>query len=133
VIAARRLRGAGVPYVVQPNGTAPRIERRKAAKAVFDAIAGRQVIDGATRVIAVSDAETRQLRHVGVDAGRIHVIPNPVDLQEFAPPIARGRFRARFNLGTQPFVLYLGTLTPRKRLDVLAKRSRVLDALTARW
>ena len=49
------------------------------------------------------------------------MIPNPVDLQEFAPPIARGRFRARFNLGTQPFVLYLGTLTPRKRLDVLAE------------
>ena len=121
VIAARRLRGAGVPYVVQPNGTAPRIERRKAAKAVFDLIAGRQVIDGARRVIAVTDAETRQLRHVGVDAGRIHVIPNPVDLQEFAPPIAHGRFRARFNLGTQPLVLYLGTLTPRKRLDVLAE------------
>jgi len=121
VIAARRLRGASVPYVVQPNGTAPRIERRKAAKAVFDVIAGRQVLDGATRVIAVTDAETRQLHQVGVDANRIQVIPNPVDLQAFAPPIVHGRFRARLNLGVQPVVLYLGTLTPRKRLDVLAE------------
>src|SRR5262245_15211810 len=37
-IAARHLRRAGVPYVLQPNGTAPRIERRRAAKAAFDLI-----------------------------------------------------------------------------------------------
>ena len=34
------LRRAGVPYVVQPNGTARRIERRRAAKWVFDALFG---------------------------------------------------------------------------------------------
>src|SRR5262249_57228997 len=32
VIAARHLRSAGVPYVLAPNGTAPRIERRRVAK-----------------------------------------------------------------------------------------------------
>ena len=32
IIAGRHLRAAGVPYVVAPNGTAPVIERRHAAK-----------------------------------------------------------------------------------------------------
>src|SRR5437867_1263362 len=32
VMAARRLRAAGVPYVLEPNGTAPLNERRRVAK-----------------------------------------------------------------------------------------------------
>jgi glycosyltransferase involved in cell wall biosynthesis len=120
VIAARHLRRGGVPYVLQPNGTAPRIERRKAAKALFDAVVGRRVLDEAARVVAVTGVEARQLGAMGVSADRISIIANPVDLQSFDPPIARGRFRARWNVPTQPIVLYLGTLTPRKRLDVVA-------------
>src|SRR3954462_5365010 len=62
VIAARQLTRAGVRYVLQPNGTAPRIERRKIAKALFDAAAGRRVIDRAAAIIAVTEVEQRQLR-----------------------------------------------------------------------
>lgn len=120
-IAAHHLTRAGVPYLLQPNGTAPRIERRKAAKAIFDLVAGRRVMTGATRVVAVTNAETRQLRALGVDSGAIRVVPNPIDLDEFAAGVERGRFRSRAGLEAHtPIVLYLGTLTPRKRLDVLA-------------
>ena len=41
VIAARHLQDAGVPYVLAPNGTAPNLERRRAAKRVFDAVFGQ--------------------------------------------------------------------------------------------
>src|SRR5262249_23007596 len=104
-----------------PNGTAPRLERRRAAKAAFDLIAGRRVLQDAARLVAVANAETRQLQSLGVDAARIRLIPNPVDLDEFADPPARGRLRARANLGGPPVLLYLGTLPPRKRLAVLAR------------
>ena len=40
VIAARHLERQGVPFVLAPNGTAPRIERRQAAKWIFDQVAG---------------------------------------------------------------------------------------------
>jgi glycosyltransferase involved in cell wall biosynthesis len=120
-IGARHLRRAGVPYVLAPNGTAPRIERRQFAKWIFDAAMGRQILNGAARVLAVSDAEHRQLTRLGVDPSRIRSIPNPVDLDEFTPPIARGLFRQRFGLGTGPLVLFLGKITPRKRLDVLVR------------
>lgn len=120
VMAAYHLRRAGVPYVLVPNGTAPRIERRQMAKRIFDAVEGGRVLRGAARVVAVSHVERRQLSESGVDAQVIRVIPNPVDLAEFAAPIATGRFRRRFALPSGPVVLFLGRLTPRKRLDVIA-------------
>jgi glycosyltransferase involved in cell wall biosynthesis len=120
-LAAHHLRRTGVPYVLAPNGTAPRIERRLVAKRVFDVAAGRRIIAGAARVLAVSDVERRQLSELGVAAGAIRVIPNPVDLDEFTSPVTPGSFRRRLALPSGPLVLFLGKLTPRKRLDVLTK------------
>ena len=120
-IAAYHLGRRGVPYVLAPNGTAPRIERRRLAKQAFDLVAGRRILRGAARVLAVSNAERLQLRDLGVAARAIRVIPNPVDLEEFTPPITTGRFRQRFGLPSGPLVMFLGKQTPRKRLDVLTR------------
>ncbi len=118
-IAARHLVRARVPYVLQPNGTAPRLERRRLAKWLFDATAGRRVLPNATHVVAVSDAERRQLTGIGVPEARVSLVPNPIDLDEFAAPPPRGAFRGAHGLGDAPVVLYLGKLTRRKRLDLL--------------
>ncbi len=119
VLAVRALARAGVPYVVQPNGTAPRLERRRTFKSLFDALLGRRLLPDAARVVAVSDAERRQLLALGVPAERLAVVPNPIDLGEFDDLPPRGRFRRRWSLDGGPLVVYLGKLTPRKRLDVL--------------
>ena len=118
-LAAHHLRRTGVPYVLAPNGTAPRIERRLLAKHAYDVVAGRRILAGAARVLAVSEAERRQLSELGVARGAIRVIPNPVDLDELASPVTPGNFRRRLALPCGPLVLFLGKLTPRKRLDVL--------------
>jgi glycosyltransferase involved in cell wall biosynthesis len=118
-LAARHLRSAGVPYVCAPNGTAPLIERRRLQKWAYDRLIGSRDLPGAQAVIAVTDAERRQLEALGVAADRIRVVPNPVDLDEHAALIARGRFRAAHRLGAGRVVLFLGKLTPRKRVDVL--------------
>lgn len=123
-IAAYHLRRARVPYLLAPNGTAPRIERRKLAKAVFDVMIGGRMLRSAARVLAVSNAERRQLSAMGVDDSTVRLVPNPVDLDEFASPVARGRFRRRFNLSdgaSAPVVMFLGKVTPRKRVDVLVR------------
>ena len=83
--AARILAKARVPYVVSPHGTAPLIERRFLAKQIFDATAGRGYLEGAARVLAVSEAERAQLQALGVADDRIAVLPNPIDLREFDP------------------------------------------------
>jgi len=120
-LAARHLIKAHVPYVLTPHGTALRLERRLLAKYLFDVSIGRNVLSGAARLLAVSEAERIQLHSMDVPDGRIAVIPNPSDLAEFAVPIERGTFRARYGLGDGELIMFLGKLTPRKRLDVLAR------------
>jgi glycosyltransferase involved in cell wall biosynthesis len=139
-IAAYHLQRTGVPYVLAPNGTAPRIERRRLAKRAFDVVAGRRIVRRAACVLAVSGAERAQFQALGIDPAAIRLIPNPIDLDEFTQPIARGNFRRRVGLPACPepsrgacpepgrraepaarVVLFLGKLTPRKRLDVLVR------------
>ena len=126
VIAARRLREAGVPYVLAPNGTAPNIESRRLAKRAFDLVVGDGVTRHASRVLAVTDAERRQLLEAGVNAERIRVVPNPLDLTEFDRPPARGAFRARYRI-EGPLVAFLGKITPRKRVDLLIRAFALLS------
>ena len=121
VIAARHLTRAGVPYVLAPNGTGAIIERRQLAKWIFDVAVGARVVAGASRVLAVSQAERTQLAGMGVPETALRVVPNPVDLEEFRAPISPGAFRARFQLPPGPLVMFLGKLTPRKRLDIVAQ------------
>jgi glycosyltransferase involved in cell wall biosynthesis len=129
-VAARRLEAAGVPYVLSPHGTAPRIERRRALKWVFDHTVGRGVLEGAARLLAVSEAERRQLLGLGAAAAVVEVVPNPVELADFIA-IPRGRFRAARRLAGHRLVLFLGKLTPRKRLDVLIDAFAALGDGTA--
>ena len=131
VIAASQLRRAGVPYVLTPNGTAPRIERRRFAKLAFDAFGGRRVFRDATRLLAVTHVEALQLHNLGADHTRIRIVPNPIDLQEFEQPCEPGAFRRKRALGAAPIVLFLGKLTPRKRLDVLVRAFHQLGDIDA--
>ncbi|TFG98030.1 MAG: hypothetical protein E4H11_01045, partial [Myxococcales bacterium] len=125
-IAAAALRRAGVPYLVAPNGTAPRTGRRRLAKSLFDAMLGRTVLRGARGVIAVSEAERGQLEALGVSRERIQIVPNPVELDEFAGLVPSER-RAE---GSACRVLYLGQLIPRKRVDVLVRAMAELPGKT---
>jgi len=120
-LAATHLRRAGVPFVVQPNGTAGRIERRQAAKAVFDRVFARDVIPGASGLIAVTDWERRQFERDGAAVSRIHVVPNPLAPMPDGYAPERGGFREALGLSASPLVAYLGMLTPRKHPDILAR------------
>ena len=120
-IAGYELRRAGVPYVLSPNGTAPLIERRRLLKRLFDAAGGRSVLENAACVTATSEAERRQLIGIGIDASRVTVVPNPLDVGEFSELPPRDAFRRAHGLGDAPLVLFLGKITPRKGVDVLVR------------
>jgi glycosyltransferase involved in cell wall biosynthesis len=74
----------------------------------------------AAKVLAVTDAECRQLLELGVSPERICVVPNPLSLEEFDPPPERQPYRTQSGI-KGPLVAYLGKLTPRKRVDVLIR------------
>jgi glycosyltransferase involved in cell wall biosynthesis len=126
-LASRALARAGKPYVLQPNGTAPRLERRRFAKAIFDLTLGRGVIERAARVIAVSGAEAATLGAMGIAGPRLCAIPNPIDAGEFKTSPERGAFRRRVGIEAEPLVLFLGRITPRKRVDLLVEAFARLD------
>jgi glycosyltransferase involved in cell wall biosynthesis len=116
VMTADACRKANVPYVLGPNGTAPRLERRLALKRVWDAMWGRTIIRDAAAVVAVSPAERRQLQSLGIADRQLHELPNPVELSDFAEPLD-----AVSRTAASPVVAFLGKVTPRKRLDVVVE------------
>ena len=117
--ALREARRQGRPVVLMPNGTLPAIERKLLAKRLWFQILGREVKEGATRFVAVSDAEVNQFVRAGVPRERVHIVHNGIDLAEFEAAPPRGAWRAGQGLGTRPLVVYLGKLTPRKGVDHL--------------
>jgi glycosyltransferase involved in cell wall biosynthesis len=118
VAAARRLARARVPFVVQPHGTAPRIERRRALKWLFDALFGNS-LDRAGRVIAVSVAERSWLERLGTGRSRLALLPNPVEEPPAAARAGGDAWRRALGLHGAQLIVFLGKITPRKRVDVL--------------
>ena len=87
-----------------------------------------QTADQAARFVCVSEATARELArlHPGT-RGRLRVALNGVE-PEFCPggtPASRADIRERFSAG-KPFLLYLGTLEPRKNIAALVAACELL-------
>ncbi len=97
-------------------------DRRRRLKQAYLRRLCRVSVHQARQVIAVSQQTANDLvRGFGVPAARVCVIPNGVD-PRFAPaaPKASRAFRVRKGLPSR-FVLYVGTLEPRKNLAALVR------------
>jgi glycosyltransferase involved in cell wall biosynthesis len=70
-------------------------------------------------VVAVSDSTRQDLAGRGMDAGRIEVIPNGLDLAEYEP----GRPEERF---PEPTILFLGRIKRYKRVDLVIRALKLL-------
>ncbi len=115
---------SGAPRVVTIHDLAFHLypEQYPGAKQRYLRAMTRISVRRATRVIAVSDATRNDIiRLYGCDPARVTTVPNGVG-PEFAPlPEAQvAAFRRERGL-PDPFILFLGTLQPRKNLETLLR------------
>jgi glycosyltransferase involved in cell wall biosynthesis len=104
VTTSRALTAVGRSWVLLPNGTFPHHHQHRAVKALFDRLLGNTIVKRAAALVAVSQAEARDLPRPA------RVIPNGVTpCGTPAPPAWRSR----------PRVLFVGTDRPQKRGQIL--------------
>jgi glycogen synthase len=117
-LAGSLLRARGVPLVVTAHSLEPRRPwKRDQLGAGYELAAAveRQALETADAVIAVSTAMATDIRATfAVAPERIHVIPNGIDPEAFAPTAESDELLAREIDPTRPYVLFVGRLTEQK-------------------
>lgn len=88
----------------------------------------RTAIEGADAVIAVSqETRTDVLNNFDVDPGRLHVIHNGIDLDEYTPAKSAEAVEARGVDPSRPYVLFVGRITRQKGIIHLVDAIRHID------
>lgn len=133
--AAERM---GVPMVLSPHGTLTLTTGRSALKSAWDALLSPVVARRFAGVVGLTPQEADEARaawaQLGADTVRVHfaVVPNGVNVDEFAHLPGRDEFRARYGLGDAPVCLFLGRLHARKGVEVLVRAFAAANVPDAR-
>ena len=121
----------GVPLVITVHSLEPlRPWKREQIGRGFDFTCWieKTALEMADAVIAVSQ-ETRKdlLANFSIDAAKIHVIHNGIDLQEYRPVESRAALkRLGVNL-VEPYVMFLGRITRQKGIIHLVNAIKYMD------
>jgi glycosyltransferase involved in cell wall biosynthesis len=81
----------------------------------------------ATLIVTISKYSLEKIEnYYGVDAAKVRIVPNGVDPEEFKPVAETDREggRRRLGLGSEPCVLFVGSLIPRKGLPFLIEAAK---------
>lgn len=109
-----------VPYVLQAHGSIPRVVTKQKLKWIYDKSFGNQLLNDASKVIALSQLEALQYHDMGVPTKKIEIIPNGIDLSEFNDLPPTGSFKKKFSIGEkEKIVSYVGRVHKRKGIDFL--------------
>jgi len=123
ILVAPLAASRGLPVVLSPHGTLAPDAGRGTLKRGWDALLSPRVARHIDAVTALTQHEADEVRDLwprwGLPVPTIRVIANGIDPQQFASLPDAAPFRARFDLGSAPIVLYLGRLHPRKGITEL--------------
>ncbi len=122
IVVHHYARKYGVPYILQAHGSLPRISSWRRLKGVYDVLFGYRLLRDASKVIALSEVEAEQYRGMGVPEEKIAIIPNGIDLSEYAELPPKGAFKKKFNIPEdKKIIFYLGRIHKIKGIDLLVK------------
>lgn len=119
-VIARRLR---VPYVVTPHGMLDpwSLSQSRWKKRLYWAWRLRRNLAGAAALHYTAEIERDLARALKIPSPTT-ILPNGIDLTQFASLPVRGMFRVRHRIPVDtPVVLFLGRLHPKKGCDFLIK------------
>lgn len=112
----------GVPYVVQAHGAIPYLGQKNLLKIIFDKIWGYNILNDASKVIALTETESEQYMKMGASEDKIEIVPNCIDLSEYRNLPEKGEFRKKYEIkNDEKVILYLGRLNKIKGIDLLIK------------
>jgi len=122
IIIHHYARRYGVPYVLQAHGSLPRIGSWRRLKWFYDVLFGYRLLRDASKVIALNQMEAEHYKNMGVPEERIAIIPNGIDLSEYANLPPQGAFKRKFGISEdKKVILYLGRIHRIKGIDLLIK------------
>jgi glycosyltransferase involved in cell wall biosynthesis len=111
-----------VPYIQQSHGDIPRIMAKKRLKWLIDVSFSYSLIKNAQKVIALNRWEAEQYKRIGVPEEKIAIIPNGINLSEYAELPPKGLFKRKFNIPeSKKVILYLNRIDKIKGTDILVK------------
>jgi len=111
-----------IPFVLQVHGSLSQIGPKILLKQVYDISFGYRILRDTSKVIALNEVEAQQYRSMGVPDEKIAVIPNGIDLSEYAVLPPKGLFKKKFGIrDDEKVVLYLGRIHKTKGIDILIK------------
>jgi glycosyltransferase involved in cell wall biosynthesis len=107
-----------IPYVLQAHGSLPGSNSHKVLKKLFNSLFGTKILEGASKLVAVSQTEVDQYLAQQIPMHRIATIPNGVDLSRLKS--RKGVFRKKYSIdNNKRIILFIGRLHPMKGVDIL--------------
>ncbi len=119
-----------LPYLLQPRGSAPKVNKNK-LKEIFDKITGNDIVYHSCKILATSKMEQEQYKNYFplLDMDKVELLPNGIDLDTYKVLPAEGQFRKEYGIKKEEkIVLYLSRLYSTKGLDILIQSiSEILE------
>ena len=116
--ASHFCRRQSVLYVIEPMGMYPPIVRSLRLKRMYLNLLGDRFIRGGRYLVATSEQEKRELIGGGIDAARVEVRRNGIELPLREPE--PGKFRRERGISSDAkVILFLGRLVSKKSPDLL--------------
>jgi len=85
-----------------------------------------QMAQDADSIVTISNYSLKKIQqHYTIDADKISIVPNGVDIEKFKPTNTDSA-KQQFGLGPEPCVLFVGSLIPRKGLPFLVKAAKTV-------
>jgi glycosyltransferase involved in cell wall biosynthesis len=120
LLAHHYARKYAIPYVLQARGSLVNIITKQRLKKLFDALGGHNLLQDASRLIAVAPLEVEYYKDMGVSNDKIDIVPNGIDLVQFENLPKRGSFKRKNGLtDNNQVILFLGRIHKRKGVELL--------------